>query len=225
MLRKLYDSVSAQFAKIVNSLWNRDPIAVMRYLRGCMQRELGNDYENVASVKAVITGCDRHIDECAKRVDDDIRMVEAGKRVGDLEQAGLYAQRYEEDINRLEAAKRRKEAMCEKYGILLDTLGEKRRQLDECEHSIKCHEAELHAARLFKSSSEIAVEVGEGAYSRFDEASRNVQEQVDRMQAYCDMAGEVRRGGGRVAAEANRIRHQEALERFEKLLSKESTPA
>lgn len=227
MFGKLYNTICAQLAKLVNFVWTRDPIANMRYLREGMQKELGRDYDNVASIKAAIIGCDRHIDECAKRVDDDIRMVEAGKRVGDLEKAGLYARRYEEDVRKLEAAKLHKETMLAKYGALLETLDGKKRRLDECGHVIKCREAELHAARIFRKSCEIVVEAGEGAYERFEEVGRNVQEEVDRMEAYCDMARDVRNGCERGAAEVEveRARGQEALERFEKRFHKEVATA
>lgn len=223
MFTKFCDSLNAQFNKMINALWNRDPIAVMRHLREGMRAELGRDYEGIAALKAAIAGSARHIEDCAKSVDDAFRMVESGKRVGDLEQAGYFAQRYEENVGRLDMAKRRKEAMEERYEEAVGMLGEKRRRIEECDQTIKNHEVELNAARMFKSATETTVQVGKGRLDRFEEVSKNVQEQVDRMQAYCEVARDVRHGSGRVTAEAERNLRLEALERFDQRLSGKGT--
>jgi phage shock protein A len=188
---KIGKAVRAQFNKLANWFWTKDPIAQMQYEYDKAVEQLKEGRVGLEQYRAMVERVQRQVNENEKNVQQLTAKIKAYLKAGDRTTAGQLAMQLQKTKQELEENKSQL-AMHEKaYDNNVEKIKHASKQLADVRTKIKKYEAELKMSNAEAELARLSQTFNFDVTTDFGELEQVIQEKIDRNRSVARVAADL----------------------------------
>lgn len=213
ILGKFFGAIAAQFNKLGNWLFNKDPIAAMQYEYDKAVQELKGGREGLEQYRGLVERVSRQVKDGEARVAKLTSQAKAYLKMGDREKASLVALQLTKEKTTLAENQQQLAMHEESYNNNLKKIQHANKKLGELKDKIAKYDADLKMSEAEAEVAKLSQTFNMDLTTNFGELEDNIQRRID-----------ANKGKARVAADMSKQGMDviEADERMEKQMAEDA---
>ncbi|MEW5736773.1 MAG: PspA/IM30 family protein [Thermodesulfobacteriota bacterium] len=191
IVRKFWLTFRAQFNKLANFFWTRDPIAQMQLEYDQSVAQLKEGREGLEQYRALVERVTRQVKADEKKIETLTAKIKAYLAAGDRNTAGQLA--IELERAKQEMAENREQLSMHEtaYGNNLEKIKHAAKNLNKVQEKIKKYEAELKMSQAEAEMAKLSQSFEFDVTTDFGELEQVVQDKIDRNRAASRVAADL----------------------------------
>lgn len=213
ILGKFFGAISAQFNKLGNWLFNKDPIAAMQYEYDKAVEQLKEGREGLEQYRGLVERVTRQVKDGEARITKLTSQAKAYLKIGDREKASLVALQLTKEKTTLAENQGQLSMHEESYGNNLKKIQFANKKLGELKDKIGKYDADLKMSEAEAEVAKLSATFNMDLTTDFGQIEDTIQRKID-----------ANRGRARVAADLSKQGMDviENDERVEKMMAEDA---
>ena len=192
---KMWNSVRAQFNKIANWFWSRDPIAQMQYEYDKAVEQLKDGRGGLEQYRGLVERVQRQVKTNEKTIATLSAKIKAYLKVGDRKTAGQLAVQLQRAKGELVENQEQLELHEQAYNNNVDKIRHASKKLADVRHKIKKYEADLKMSNAEAELARLSQTFNFDVTTDFGELEMVIQEKIDLNRAKVRVASDLSEEG------------------------------
>jgi phage shock protein A len=210
ILGKFFGAIAAQFNKLGNWLFNKDPIAAMQYEYDKAVQELKGGREGLEQYRGLVERVSRQVKDGEARVAKLTSQAKAYLKLGDREKASLVALQLTKEKTTLAENQQQLAMHEESYTNNLKKIQHANKKLGDLKDKIAKYDADLKMSEAEAEVAKLSQTFNMDLTTNFGELEDNIQRRIDANKGKARVAADMSKQGMDVIENDERMEKQMA---------------
>ncbi len=210
ILGKFFGAISAQFNKLGNWLFNKDPIAAMQYEYDKAVEQLKEGREGLEQYRGLVERVTRQVKDGEARIAKLTSQAKAYLKIGDREKASLVALQLTKEKTTLVENQNQNAMHEESYGNNLKKIQFANKKLGELKDKIQKYDADLKMSEAEAEVAKLSATFNMDLTTDFGQIEDTIQRKIDANRGKARVASDLSKQGLDVIESDERLDKQMA---------------